>query len=173
MRKGVWKVNQKMIVKQCQTRVSKVALSTNWNIDINGFFFANRNSHINFPNCRILCKTQITGHPFCSLPHLESMHCYLPPRPEEGRLGVTQHNIITPGAQIFQQAANLWETRIFPHQRKLIMPLIQMQNQRERSPSTRLHSLHVNIHCHTDEFYLALFVVMCLCVSVRRPTAPS
>lgn len=110
-----------------------------------------------------ICKTPITGHQACTCVTFEktvslgkyallSSSC-----PEEGRLGVTQHNIITPKAQTIQRATDLWETRIFPHQRKLIVPLNQIQTSLRKA------------HQHVFSYYVQ---ILCLCVSDRDRLSP-
>lgn len=87
--------------------------------------------------------------------------------PEEGRLGVTQHNIITPREQLFQRATDLQEIRIFPHQRKLIMPLNLIQ--------TSLREAHQHVfsnYVQTSINMLMNFTWLCLCVSDKDRLSP-
>lgn len=78
--------------------------------------------------------------------HWESMHCYLLLVPRKEVFGVTQHNTITPRAQIFQRAECLQEIRIFPHQRKLTMPLNRIQSQRDTRKHVFSHYVHVVVN---------------------------
>lgn len=72
--------------------------------------------------------------------------------PEEGRLGVTQHNIITSHSQ----GTAIPESQRFMRNQDISTPeetdnaSNSDSNQKERSLSTRFHSLCVNVYQHTD-----------------------